>query len=161
MTEILQGENNFVVEYFSKYRDNPNFSKYSEEFKNLTEIRYKGDIALIDYVIPDLGPSDDLINFPEKLTDWSERDRMELNTVIKIFDAGEIEDWSEVLILIEIIKNNDDNYPKILDKIVEDITKNIFNDLENYNDLLKFAENGTMSFIYSSIWKFIISSLCD
>ena len=104
MNSILQGENDFVVECFKKYKNNHNFSNYLEEFKKLTQIRHKGDILLpdsilsslnpsddtegfpdLDHIIPNLGPSDELENFPSKLKGWSEEDKNELKSIIKIF----------------------------------------------------------------------------
>ena len=180
MNSILQGENHFVVECFKKYENNPGFSNYLEEFKNLTEIRHKGDILLpdhiieslaidnesedvpmLDHILPNIGPSDELEHFPSTLKEWPDEDKKELKILIKIFDGGEIEDWAEAVIMIEIIKKIEINYPEILDTILEDIMNNTLHDCEKYSNLLNFPKDQTTSFIYSSLWTFLISSVYD
>ena len=95
------------------------------------------------------------------MKEWPEEDKKELKILIKIFDGGEIEDWTEAVIMIEIIKKIDINYPETLDTILEDIMNNTLHDCEKYSTLLNFPKDQTTSFIYSSLWSFLISSVYD
>ena len=158
--DILDDSNEEILSYFSKFKDNENYSNLCEEFSNLTRFRVKRMIELEDLMLPDIGPSDKLHDFPMELKNWPERDIAEVKTIIKLYDSGEIESLEEAIILIEIIKNRKYTYPKILDTITEDL--NELKNIEFYDELIHLKEsNHTDSIIYGSIWSYLAILLTD
>lgn len=154
--EVLHGSNMEIVEYFSKFEGNNNYTSLSEKFKELTRMRVKGTIELNEHKIPDIGPSDELMSFPELLENWNERDILEVKNVIKLYDSGEIESLEEAIILIHVLKNKGTEYPKILDIILKDFETQEFKGINQYDQLLSLRENPQDSIIYNSLWNFLM-----
>jgi len=160
--DILDDSNGEILTYFSKFKDNENYSNLLEQFSALTKFRVKRMIELEKMMIPDIGPSEKLHDFPSELKNWPERDIAEVKTVIKLYDSGEIESLEEAIILIEIIKNRKDNYPKILDTITEDLNSNELKNIEFYDELIRLKEsNYDDSIIYGSLWSYLAILLAD
>ena len=155
--EVVEGCNCEIVEYFSKFRGNKNYDVLLEKFTDLTRIRLKGTIELQDYKLPELGPSDELEKFPSLLKDWHEQDVLEIKNIIKLYDTGEIESLEEAIILKHVLKRKSDDYPKILDKILDDLEKGEVKQLEKYNELLDFQQNSQDSIIYNGLWNFFMT----
>ena len=157
--EILPDSNSEIISYFEKFKDNQNYDRLFERFDDLTKIRMKGLIELNEYKIPNIGPSDDLENFPEMLKDWKSEDIEEVKNIIKLYDTGNIESIEEAIILIEILKNNSDNYPDILDKILKDLQNQKFDNIEEYDQLLNFSVDCNDSIIYNGLWNYFVTLL--
>lgn len=157
--EILPGSNTEIIGYFEKFKDNKNYTELIKKFDDLTKIRLKGLIELQEYKIPNLGPSDELEIFPEMLKDWCQEDIMEVKNIIKLYDTGNIESLEEAIVLIEILKKNSDDYPKILDKICSDLATRNFDTIEEYDQLLQFSEDPQNSIIYNSLWNYFVTLL--
>ena len=155
--EVVEGCNSEIVEYFSKFRGNKNYDVLLDKFRDLTRIRLKGTIELKDHKLPELGPSDDLEKFPSLLKDWHEQDVLEIKNIIKLYDTGEIESLEEAIILIHVLKRKSEDYPEILDKILEDLEKGEFKEIEKYNQLLEFQQNPQDSIIYNGLWNFFVT----
>lgn len=151
---VVKNSNKDILDYFKKFKDNENYEEYFKKLDELSILRLKGELDLGVMKMPFIGPSDDLDNFPDQIKNWKQEDIFELKNVIKLFVSGEIESVEEAIILIEILKLEKD-YPKILDKITEDINTQNLNNIEDYQELLK-----TDDIIYSSIWKYLISITC-
>ncbi len=122
-------------------------------------MRLKGTIRLNEHNIPDIGPSDDLPDFIDLLKDWREEDIMEIKNIIKLYDTGQIESLEEAIILIHVLRRKSDNYPKILDVILDDLEKQEIKEIEKYNDLLSFQNGIKDSIIYNGIWNYLIMLL--
>jgi hypothetical protein len=157
--EVVEGCNYEIVNYFTKFKNNNNYEVLLEKFKDLTRLRLKGTIKLNQHNIPDIGPSDDLPDFIHLLKNWREEDIMEIKNVIKLYDTGQIESLEEAIILIHVLRSKTDDYPKILDTILNDLEKQEFKDIEKYNDLLSFQEDTQDSIIYNGIWNYLIMLL--
>lgn len=155
--EVMEGANSDIINYFSKFHNNTNYDNYLSDLKELSAFRLRGEIPLGNLMIPDVGPSFDLISFPDRIKDWEEMDIFELKNIIKLYDSGEIESVEEAVLLMEILKRRSENYPKILDKITEDFQKGKIENPENYNQLLELDNGDSDSIIYGSLWKFLIS----
>ena len=145
--EVVEGNNYDILNYLL------------ETFKELTKFRIKSMIELQEYSFPEVGPSDDLQKFPEMLKDWEDSEVMEVKNIIKLYDSGEIESVEEVIILIEILKRKSDNYPEILDIILNDFQKQEFKNLEHYCQLLDFSQDSQDAIIYNAIWNYLMISL--
>ena len=104
-----------------------------------------------------MGPSEDLQQFPSLLKDWNDEDILEIKNVIKLYDAGEIESLEEAIILIHVLKNKSDEYPKILDVILEDLEKQKFSGIDTYNQLLELEKIPEDSIIYNALWNFFMT----
>ena len=157
--EILPGSNSDIISYFEKFKNNENYNTLFERFDELTKIRMKGLIELNEHKIPNIGPSDELENFPEMLKDWRSEDIEEVKNIIKLYDTGNIESIEEAVILIEILKNNSDNYPDILDKISRDLQNQKFENIEEYDQLLNFSVDSGDSIIYNGLWNYFVTLL--
>ena len=155
--EVVEGCNIEIVNYFSKFKHNNNYENLLEKFKELTRIRLRGTIDLQEYKLPELGPSEDLQQFPSLLKDWNDEDILEIKNVIKLYDAGEIESLEEAIILIHVLKNKSDKYPKILDVILEDLEKQQFSGIDTYNQLLELEKIPEDSIIYNALWNFFMT----
>jgi hypothetical protein len=155
--EVMEGANSDIINYFSKFEKNVNYDKYLRDLTELSAFRLRGQIPLGNLMVPDVGPSLELISFPDKIRDWEEMDIFELKNIIKLYDSGEIESIEEAVLLIAILKRSSENYPKILDVITEDIQRGKIEDPENYNQLLELDNGDCNSIIYGSLWKFLIS----
>lgn len=160
--DILDDSNEEILSYFSKFKDNENYPRHFITFGDLTRFRVKRMIELEDLMLPDIGPSDKLSEFPGELKNWPQRDIAEVKTIIKLYDSGEIESLEEAIILIEIIKNRKYTYPKILDTIIEDLKSNELKNIEFYDELIRLKEsNKDDSIIYGSIWSYLAILLTD
>lgn len=157
--EVVEGCNYEIVNYFTKFEGRKNYSFLLEKFKELTRMRLKGTIRLNEHNIPDIGPSDDLPDFIDLLKDWREEDIMEIKNIIKLYDTGQIESLEEAIILIHVLRRKSDNYPKILDVILDDLEKQEIKEIEKYNDLLSFQNGIKDSIIYNGIWNYLIMLL--
>lgn len=155
--EVMEGANSDIISYFSKFQNNSNYESYLTDLKELSAFRLRGQIPLGNLMVPDVGPSFDLISFPDRIKDWEEMDIFELKNIIKLYDSGEIETVEEAILLIEILKRSTENYPKILDTITEEFQKGKIEKPENYNQLLELDNGNCDSIIYGSLWKFLIS----
>ena len=156
--DVLKESNEEIICYFQKFSDNLNFEKHLDQLKDLSQFRLKGDIVLGELKIPNIGPSENLLDFPNYLQGWTQKDVMEVRNIIKVFDSGEIESIEEAVLLIEIIKSKG-NYPEIMDVIISDLKGGSLENVERYSDLLNF-EKSEDSIIYGNIWKFLVSITC-
>ena len=157
--EVVEGSNTDILNYFTKFEKNNNYEKYLDDLKRLSIFRLRGEISLGEYMIPDVGPSEEISTFPDKIEGWDERDIFELKNIIKLFDSGEIESLEEAVILIEILKRNEKS-PPVLDNIFTDLQKGSFENSGNYDQLLSFDNGESDSIIYGNLWKFLISMSC-
>ena len=105
--DILDDSNEEILSYFSKFKDNENYPRHFITFGDLTRFRVKRMIELEDLMLPDIGPSDKLSEFPGELKNWPQRDIAEVKTIIKLYDSGEIEFYDELIRLKE--SNKDDS----------------------------------------------------
>ena len=154
--DILDDSNVEIVNYFSKFKENKNYNKLLEEFDELTKFRLKRMIELEDLMLPDVGPSDDLNEFTSKLENWPEEDVKEVGIMIKLYDSGEIQSAEEAIILIEILKKEEEKYPEVLDVISEDLKSGHLKNTEKYDELIRLKEsNKDHSIIYGSIWSYL------
>jgi len=157
--EALPNSNEEIVNYFEKFKDNKNYQNLLEKFKELTKIKVKGMIQLQEHNFPELGPSDELENFPDLLEDWDQTDVFEVKNIIKLYDTGCIESVEEAIILIEILKRKSKKYPAILDRILKDFQSQTFEDIGVYDQLLSLEVNPQDSIIYNGIWNFLMTLL--
>ena len=158
--EVVEGCNEEIVKYFGKFEGNKNYEFLMQKFKELTKLRLKGTIELNEHKIPDIGPSDELENFPDLLKEWHEQDVLEIKNIIKLYDTGEIESLEEAIILIHVLKRKSEDYPKVLDIILNDLENQEFKSIEKYDQLLEFGKNQQDSIIYSGLWNFFMTLLC-
>ena len=58
-----------------------------------------------------------------------------------------------------VLRRKSDNYPKILDVILDDSEKQEIKEIEKYNDLLLFQNDTKDSIICNGIWNYLIMLL--
>ena len=157
--EVIPNSNSEIIHYFEKFKDNENYTLLLEKFDELTKLRVRGLIELKHHQIPEIGPSEELEDFPTLLSDWNKEDIMEVKNIIKLYDTGSIESLEEAIILIEILKRKSSDYPRILDKISRDFEKQDFSNIQDYDQLLNLLQNPQDAIIYSGLWNYLMTLL--
>ena len=82
---------------------------------------------------------------------------MEVKNIIKLYDSGEVESLEEAILLLQILINKDDNYPKILDTIMKDFQTGELKNLCDYSELLELKRFDSDAIIYGGLWSFLVS----
>ena len=159
-SDFCKSSNKEILGYFSKFCKNKNYENHYKNLDLLSIYRIKEDIEVGNLKMPNIGPSNDLINFPDTLENWNDKEIFEIKNVIKLYDSGEIESLEEAIILIEIIKIKE-NYPKILDVIISDLKSGSLENIEKYSELLTFDNSCEDSIIYGNIWKYLLTLTCS
>jgi len=156
-TQNFCDSNSELLNWFSKFENNKNYSDLKEKLKILSEFRLRKTIKLGRFEIPDIGPDPEILNFHKDIEDWDEISIHELKHSLKIYEGGEIESLEESIIIMEILKRQHPEKKDVLEKMIQDLKTEKFEDMNQYIELLKIDINHPNHILFSCLFFFFAS----
>ncbi len=157
--ECFVNRNKDLLLLFTKFEDQPNYKNHREYLNKLSKFYVREIIHLGSFQFPDIGPDPEILNFHLTLKNWDLEKIEEIKYAIKIYEGGNIETIEEAVILMEILKRNHPEKRDVLDKMIDDLKNDRFNDLFEYTKILKIEENHPNQIIFSSLFFYFASIL--
>lgn len=155
----MENRNFELLNWFSKFEHQDNYTELKEKLKNLSEFRLRETITLGRFQIPDIGPDPEILNFHKNIEGWDDVTLQELKYALKIYEGGEIESLEESIIVMEILKRQHPEKQEVLQKMLEDLKTEKFDNMGNYIDLLKIDEKHPNHILFSSLFFFFVTIL--
>ena len=118
----MEDQNLNLLNYFDKFKEQPNFDKIKSKLDKESKFRYLGDINVGDVIIPFIGPGKNILKFHKIIEkEWGREIAQEIKFLLKYYDGGEIECIEEAIIILEIkyYETKNDNYLFIKDKLIK------------------------------------------
>ena len=155
--ECFENRNKDLLLLFTKFEDQPNYQNHRNYLSKLSEFYVRETIHLGSYQFPDIGPDPEILNFHLTLKNWDQEKVEEVKYAIKIYEGGNIETLEEAIIMMEILKRNHPEKRDVLEKLIEDLKNDRFNDLFEYTEILKIEENHPNQIIFSFLFFYFAS----
>ena len=152
-------QNEPLIRFFENFKECKDYQKHIKKLTKLSEHRVRDVIKLGKFEIPDVGPDPKIDNFYKNLTEWNQKDILEIKFFIKIYNGGSVETLEEAILLIHILKKNNPEKTEVLDKILDDISKNNLENADRYVKLLDLEIITDDSIFFNSLFVYLVTLL--
>ena len=152
-------QNEPLIRFFENFKECKNYENHVKKLEKLSQYRVRNVIKLGRFEIPDVGPDPKIENFHKNLKEWNDKDISDIKFFIKIYNGGGVESLEEAILLIHILKKNNSEKTEVLDQILDDLSKNNLENIDNYIKLLNLEVISDDSVFFNSLFMYLVSLL--